>query len=224
MVRDAVDQERARLTAWQASIAMLRVRLSSSVEHRNLRLAMGYVWDAKEGRPLRLTRLEGLPYQLYVATSLPAYILLFNLAVLAHMALGLAEPPPRHAADSALLAAEGLLLLLFVADAAISFYQLGLLHLPTLLRVSDTMRRSALGPFATPEYAALMEGCCVLLLVLDWSLAIGLHAPIRVLRVVRPLMLFIKNNDAAVMLLTLLRTLPTFLRLALECGGVRVGP
>ena len=77
--------------AARSTQSILRMRLSRNAENRELRLALGYIVDARAGRPLRLTRLDGLPYQLYVLSTLPAYDFAFTLLVLLYVALSYFE-------------------------------------------------------------------------------------------------------------------------------------
>ena len=90
-IRRAVFQKEGKAAghgiAARSTQSILRMRLSRNAESRELRLALGYIVDARAGRPLRLTRLDGLPYQLYVLSTLPAYDFAFTLLVLLYVAL-----------------------------------------------------------------------------------------------------------------------------------------
>lgn len=160
--------------------SMLKLRLSLNPKEWRMRLALGYIMDARAGRELRRKGLDGWKYRLYVISTLPVYN--YFLQFLAHfmMMLSVFEPAPgdphgaatfgTHFGIHKSLYVELSCLILFFGDLCLRLYE-----------------QPKMWTKKTVLYAIVLS-----LLLTDWAMAVALPRAnvVRILRCLRPLLYF----------------------------------
>ena len=218
-IQRAVLQNDAAKQPYIKSLSVLSLRLglgsgtADPEQDRALRLALGYIMDARAGRSLRMERLDGWPYRLYVLSTLPPFVMFARLMAVAYCVIAFFECPAGEPANSTMLSVEAGMLLYWVALAAMTLYHTIDFGQRWAEFRNGEYRDGEGGLLRLSDLNKNFLAVVVLLLILDWLMACTLPQPVRVLRLFRPFLMLYAHRDTMSMFRTFVSTLPDALDL-----------